>query len=79
MLISGLRTSPENDIDGNTLIECDQAILREIGIEKVGDRVRILSAIRRLRDQTREENVRALGRESTWTSHDNKRSSVVWG
>lgn len=38
-----------NHFNGDNLIECDQKILREIGINKVGDRVRLSAAIKQLR------------------------------
>ncbi|ODQ68133.1 Pkinase-domain-containing protein [Nadsonia fulvescens var. elongata DSM 6958] len=38
----------ENHITGEVLLDCDQAILKEIGIKKVGDRVRISLAINTL-------------------------------
>jgi mitogen-activated protein kinase kinase kinase len=34
------------------LLECDQKILQEMGIKKVGDRVRIFVAIKQLRTKT---------------------------
>ena len=34
---------------GNNLIECDQLVLKEMGIKKIGDRVRIFVAIKQLR------------------------------
>ena len=33
------------------MIECDQKILQEIGIKKIGDRVRIFVAIKQLRNK----------------------------
>lgn len=38
-----------NNVTGNNLIECDQAVLKEMGIKKIGDRVRIFVAIKQLR------------------------------
>lgn len=37
---------------GESLLECDQKILAEIGIKKIGDRVRINVAIKQLRNKT---------------------------
>ncbi|KAI9817068.1 MAG: ATP binding [Phylliscum demangeonii] len=37
------------DVNGDKLLECDQAIRKELGIRKVGDRVRILVGIKPLR------------------------------
>ena len=34
---------------GSNLIECDQTVLKEMGIKKIGDRVRIFVAIKALR------------------------------
>lgn len=39
----------ENNITGETLLECDQSVLKELGITKVGDRVRIFVAVKALR------------------------------
>ncbi|KAH2139574.1 hypothetical protein KXV72_000914 [Aspergillus fumigatus] len=41
-----------NNFNGNNLIECDQKILQEMGIKKVGDRVRIFVAIKKLRNKS---------------------------
>ena len=38
-----------NHVNGNNLIECDQMVLKEMGIRKIGDRVRIFVAIKALR------------------------------
>ncbi|KAL8701451.1 MAG: hypothetical protein Q9201_004903 [Fulgogasparrea decipioides] len=38
-----------NNVNGNNLIECDQLVLKEMGIKKIGDRVRIFVAIKQLR------------------------------
>lgn len=38
-----------NNVTGENLIECDQAVLKEMGIKKIGDRVRIFVAIKQLR------------------------------
>ncbi len=38
-----------NHFNGDNLLECDQKILQEIGIKKIGDRVRIFVAIKQLR------------------------------
>ena len=40
---------PVNNVTGNNLIECDQLVLKEMGIKKIGDRVRIFVAIKQLR------------------------------
>ncbi|KAF7172456.1 hypothetical protein CNMCM5623_004631 [Aspergillus felis] len=41
-----------NNFNGDNLIECDQKILQEMGIKKVGDRVRIFVAIKKLRNRS---------------------------
>ncbi|OJJ48859.1 hypothetical protein ASPZODRAFT_139815 [Penicilliopsis zonata CBS 506.65] len=41
----------ENNFTGDNLLECDQRILQEMGIKKVGDRVRIFVAIKQLRSK----------------------------
>ncbi|KAJ5833742.1 hypothetical protein N7474_002053 [Penicillium riverlandense] len=41
-----------NNFTGDNLLECDQKILQEMGIKKVGDRVRIFVAIKQLRTKT---------------------------
>ncbi|RQM06855.1 hypothetical protein DH86_00004375, partial [Scytalidium sp. 3C] len=39
----------KNNINGENLLEMDKAVLQEIGIEKIGDRVRLFLAIKKLR------------------------------
>jgi mitogen-activated protein kinase kinase kinase len=39
----------KNHIDGENLLEMDKAVLQEMGIEKIGDRVRLFIAIKKLR------------------------------
>lgn len=50
------KTTIEHDLNGETLIECDQQILKEIGVRKVGDRIRMLEAIKQLRKQAISED-----------------------
>ncbi|KAL8913458.1 MAG: hypothetical protein Q9171_001751 [Xanthocarpia ochracea] len=38
-----------NNVTGGNLVECDQLVLKEMGIKKIGDRVRIFVAIKQLR------------------------------
>lgn len=38
-----------NNINGEMLLECDQSVLKEMGVTKVGDRVRIFVAVKELR------------------------------
>lgn len=40
-----------NHINGDALLECDQTALKQLGIAKVGDRVRLLVAIKALRNK----------------------------
>lgn len=42
----------DNHITGESLLECDQSVLKELGIERVGDRVRIFVAVKNLRRRT---------------------------
>jgi mitogen-activated protein kinase kinase kinase len=39
----------KNNINGDALLDCDQNILKEVGVTKVGDRIRILVAVKALR------------------------------
>ncbi|KAF3482415.1 MAP kinase kinase kinase Ste11/SteC [Arthroderma uncinatum] len=41
-----------NHFTGDNLLDCDQKILQEMGIKKVGDRVRIYVAVKQLRNRT---------------------------
>ncbi|KAI1006641.1 Mitogen-activated protein kinase kinae kinase [Podosphaera aphanis] len=41
-----------NNINGENLLEMDKAVLQEIGIEKIGDRVRLFLNIKKLRSKT---------------------------
>ncbi|KAI1928269.1 ATP binding [Ophidiomyces ophidiicola] len=41
-----------NHFNGDNLLDCDQKILQEMGIKKVGDRVRIFVAVKQLRNKT---------------------------
>ncbi|KAI9750575.1 MAG: TFIIH complex serine/threonine-protein kinase subunit kin28 [Chaenotheca gracillima] len=40
-----------NHFNGENLLECDQVVLKELGIKKIGDRVRIFVAIKGLRNK----------------------------
>lgn len=44
-------THPANHVNGDNLLELDQKILAEMGIKKVGDRVRLFVAIKQLRNK----------------------------
>lgn len=39
----------KNNINGENLLEMDKAVLQELGIDKIGDRVRLFVAIKKLR------------------------------
>ena len=56
-----------NHFNGDNLLECDQKILQEIGIKKIGDRVRIFVAIKQLRNKAL-SNRRKRNRVSDITS-----------
>ncbi|KAJ6022290.1 hypothetical protein N7540_007794 [Penicillium herquei] len=53
-----------NHFTGDNLIDCDQKILQEMGIKRVGDRVRIFLAIKNLRSKAvvnpRQKNINKL-------------------
>ncbi|KAI9829637.1 MAG: ATP binding [Phylliscum demangeonii] len=50
-----------NNVNGDNLLECDQAVLKEMGIKKVGDRVRVFIGIRALR-----KKVHSLSQRKQW-------------
>ena len=71
-----------NNINGDNLLECDQAILQEMGIKKVGDRVRMIVAIKQLRGKSavrrrrNRDSLAALeGRQYTPSSSDSPRGA----
>jgi mitogen-activated protein kinase kinase kinase len=39
----------KNNINGENLLEMDKVVLQEMGIDKIGDRVRLFLAIKKLR------------------------------
>lgn len=45
------RTFEDNHITGDILLECDDSSLRDMGIRKVGDRIRIQQSLNKLRKQ----------------------------
>jgi mitogen-activated protein kinase kinase kinase len=45
-------TLSANHVNGANLIECDQGVLKEMGIKKIGDRVRIFVGIKNLRSKS---------------------------
>ncbi|KAL8826211.1 MAG: hypothetical protein Q9170_007488 [Blastenia crenularia] len=50
-----------NNITGSSLIECDQVLLREMGIKKIGDRIRMSVAIKQLRTKATSEVDKPMG------------------
>lgn len=44
-----------NHIDGTTFLELDKEVLKEMGVEKVGDRVRLFLNIKKLRTKTNQK------------------------
>ncbi|KAJ5104516.1 hypothetical protein NUU61_001863 [Penicillium alfredii] len=70
-----------NNFNGDNLIDCDQKILQEMGIKKVGDRVRIFVAIKQLRNKSgsnpRQKNLNTLATlEAATLSNDHPRSRM---
>lgn len=51
----------QNDIDGKVLLDLDMASLKEIGIGKIGDRVKLLGGVRDLRKRAAKGNLSASG------------------
>ena len=49
-------TFKANDIRGDVILELDQASLKEIGIASIGDRLRILNAVKTLRQRVASRN-----------------------
>ncbi len=70
-----------NNFNGDNLLECDQKILQEMGIKKIGDRVRIFVAIKKLRnksailrDTRNRDSIAQLGEQAhTPSSSDSQR------
>jgi mitogen-activated protein kinase kinase kinase len=48
----GTLTLVANHVNGSNLVECDQMVLKEMGIKKIGDRVRISVGIKNLRSKS---------------------------
>jgi mitogen-activated protein kinase kinase kinase len=67
-----------NNFTGSNLLECDPKILQEMGIKKIGDRVRINIAIKQLRnksaDRRRRRNRDSLAVLEGYTSSDSPRA-----
>lgn len=58
------RLFEENNFTGESLLECDQSILTDMGIKKIGDRVRINVAIKQLRNRSLAARNQHRNRES---------------
>ncbi|KAJ5586327.1 Protein kinase byr2 [Penicillium hetheringtonii] len=69
-----------NNFNGDNLIDCDQKILQEMGIKKVGDRVRIFVAIKQLRNKTmvdpRQKNMKKLAAMEAAVLSENNRPTL---
>ncbi|KAL6713142.1 ATP binding [Lecanora helva] len=65
-----------NNVTGSNLIECDQLVLKEMGIKKIGDRVRIFVAIKQLRTKA-VGNHRKRNRDSL-AALDNRQSHAPY-
>jgi hypothetical protein len=52
---------PAHNFNGDNLLECDQNVLRDMGIKKIGDRVRIFVAVKQLRNKSMKK------RNRVWT------------
>ncbi|OLL21636.1 Protein kinase byr2 [Neolecta irregularis DAH-3] len=61
---------PDNHITGDTLLECDQQELKELGITKVGDRIRILVAIKALRTKHKKSRAPSENTSSAPSPYD---------
>lgn len=61
----------ENHIAGDILLECDSDSLRDLGITKVGDRIRIQQSLKRLRRKTTELDA-ALALNASSADSDSK-------
>lgn len=62
----------KNHINGENLLEMDKEVLKEIGIDKVGDRVRLFLSIKKLRtkayaNQKKRNRVREMPADLAWT------------
>ena len=75
-------TFKSNNVTGENLLECDQKILQEMGIKKIGDRVRINVAIKQLRNKTalrrrlNRDSLAALEAAFTPSSSDSPRNAA---
>ncbi|KAF8798060.1 Pkinase-domain-containing protein [Phlegmacium glaucopus] len=58
-------TFKANDIRGDVILELDQASLKEIGIASIGDRLRILNAVKTLRQRVASRTVTSSSIQTT--------------
>lgn len=61
----------KNHINGEVLIEMDKEVLKEMGIDKVGDRVRLFLGIKKLRTQAYAKKRNRVSVGVFWSDHDN--------
>lgn len=62
-----------NHINGDNLLEMDKEVLKEMGIDKVGDRVRLFLSIKKLRTKTyanQKRRNRVGGKQYVWPRDD---------
>lgn len=67
----------KNNINGENLLEIDKEVLKEMGIEKVGDRVRLFLSIKKLRTKTY-ANQRRRNRVWRPCRHSPHRNAPAW-
>lgn len=65
----------KNHINGENLLDLDKAVLQEIGIDKVGDRVRLFLGIKKLRTRAH-ANQKKRNRVSTHPRRNLRSSSA---
>ena len=63
-------TCTENNINGENLMEMDQTHLRDMGIKKVGDRVRIGSQAKQLRNKEFKKGSRRMSNRQSLATLD---------
>ncbi|KZT09454.1 Pkinase-domain-containing protein [Laetiporus sulphureus 93-53] len=72
-------TFREHDIRGDVLLELDQLTLKEMGIASVGDRLRILNAVKTLRQRCSSANVALTSIMNYPRASDHARTSSMNG
>lgn len=68
-----------NDIRGDVLLELDQPTLKEMGINSIGDRVRIMNALKGLRQKCSSRNVLAPAPDANRPGSHSRTSSASGG